>query len=190
VVLVNCDALPGAPVDLLERAVRFTLDHADDRARLTLDGADDAARDALDHADDPARDAAALHDPARDAAPADAHRHASTPPPAPEISLTLLDDEAIAALNRRYLGREGPTDVLAFSLGEPTAPLGDVYVGFQQAGRQAAEHGVPLEEELARLAIHGTLHVLGHDHPEGPERTRSAMIRLQERLLGELMGRP
>ena len=156
-VVVNCDALPRAPAALLERAVRLTLDHADDTAW------DAAAEDTL---------------------------HASTPPPAPEVSLTLLDDEAIAALNRRYLGREGPTDVLAFSLGEPTAPLGDVYVGFQQAGRQAAEHGVPLEEELARLAIHGTLHVLGHDHPEGPERTRSAMFRLQERLLGELIRRP
>jgi probable rRNA maturation factor len=65
--------------------------------------------------------------------------------------------------------------------------LGDIYVGYDQATRQAEEAGVPLPEELARLAIHGTLHVLGHDHPEGPERLESAMFRLQEQLVRRVM---
>lgn len=100
------------------------------------------------------------------------------------VSLTLLDDDGIAALNRRYLDRTGPTDVLAFALhGDGEPPLGDVYVGVDQAVRQADELGVPHAHELARLAIHGTLHVLGHDHPEGPEREASPMWALQERLL-------
>ena len=104
---------------------------------------------------------------------------------AAEVSLTLLDDEAIQALNREHLGHDRPTDVLAFALWEEGEPvLGDVYVGADQARRQAAELGVPLAEELVRLAVHGTLHVLGHDHPEDARaRAASPMYRLQERLV-------
>lgn len=106
-----------------------------------------------------------------------------------EVSLTLLDDEAMAGLNHRWLGRSGTTDVLSFSLGEEDEPpLGDVYLGREQAVRQAHEHGRPLEEELVRLAVHGTLHVLGHDHPEGPERGRSPMFRRQEELVRAVLG--
>lgn len=104
-----------------------------------------------------------------------------------ELSVTLLGDRAIAALNRRWLDHDGPTDVLSFPLygaGEP--PVGDIYIGVRQAGRQAAEHGVPVAEELARLAIHGTLHVLGFEHPEGAGRLESRMWREQERILADL----
>ena len=104
-----------------------------------------------------------------------------------EVSLTLLDDDDIQAMNRSYLSRDRPTDVIAFSLGEGEGVLGDVYLGAEQAARQARSLGVPLEEELVRLAIHGTLHVLGHDHPEGPEREESDMYRLQERLVREVL---
>ena len=105
-----------------------------------------------------------------------------------ELSLTLVDDTEIARLNREYLSDDRPTDVIAFALGSEEEPLGDVYVGVDQARRQADALGVPLSEELARLAIHGTLHVLGHDHPEGDDRFRSPMYVLQERLLGEVLG--
>lgn len=104
-----------------------------------------------------------------------------------EVSLTLLDDDAIAGLNRTYLGREGPTDVIAFSLGDASSPTGDVYVGAGQAARQAREYGVTLEEELVRLAVHGTLHVLGYDHPEGEERVHSPMFVRQEELVRALL---
>lgn len=107
-----------------------------------------------------------------------------------EVSLTLLDDEGIQALNRQYLSRDRPTDVIAFNLSTGSAPLGDVYVGVDQARRQSESLGLPLAEELVRLAVHGTLHVLGHDHPEGPERERSPMFRLQERLVSEVRGAP
>jgi probable rRNA maturation factor len=104
-----------------------------------------------------------------------------------ELSVTLLGDRAIAALNAEWLRHDGPTDVIAFPLyeeGEP--PVGDVYIGVRQAGRQAAALGVPVSEELARLAIHGTLHVLGFDHPAGADRVRSPMWREQERILASL----
>lgn len=105
-----------------------------------------------------------------------------------EVSITLLDDEAIRTLNRDYLERDRVTDVIAFSLGEKGGPvLGDVYVGCEQAGRQAAELGVRADEELVRLAVHGTLHVLGHDHPEGPERLDSPMFALQERIVRRVL---
>lgn len=104
-----------------------------------------------------------------------------------ELSVTFVDDPGVAELNGRYLGRPEVTDVLSFTLhktGED--PLGDVYVGYAQALRQAADAGVDLEEELVRLAVHGALHVLGYRHPEGPEREQCEMFRVQERLLREL----
>ncbi len=105
-----------------------------------------------------------------------------------EISLALLDDQAIRELNRTYLGLDRPTDVIAFVLHEEgESLLGDIYVGHEQAVRQAGEMAVPLIEELVRLAIHGTLHVLGHGHPETDARFESEMFRLQERLLRELL---
>ena len=105
-----------------------------------------------------------------------------------EISLALLDDQAIRELNRTYLGRDRPTDVIAFALHEEgESVLGDIYVGHEQAVRQAVDMAVPLIEELVRLAIHGTLHVLGHDHPETDARFDSDMFRLQERLVRDLL---
>lgn len=101
-----------------------------------------------------------------------------------EISVALVSDEEIASLNEDYLKHEGPTDVISFALheqGEP--PLGDVYVGVDQAVRQAAEFGATPAEEVLRLAIHGTLHVLGWEHPEGAGRTESEMFARQEELL-------
>jgi probable rRNA maturation factor len=107
-----------------------------------------------------------------------------------EISLTLLDDEGILELNRQYFGRDRPTDVIAFALHEPGDPvLGDVYLGFEQARRQADELGLSLDEELLRLAIHGVLHVLGRQHPETEDRFGSEMFREQEELLNRVLER-
>ena len=105
-----------------------------------------------------------------------------------EISLTLLDDDSIRELNRTYLGQDAPTDVISFALHEgDEAVLGDVYVGYEQAAIQAAEAGVSVEEELARLSIHGTLHVLGYDHPNTEARFSSGMFILQESLVQKLL---
>ncbi|MDP9349126.1 MAG: rRNA maturation RNase YbeY [Gemmatimonadota bacterium] len=106
-----------------------------------------------------------------------------------EVSVAFLSDPEIAGLNREYLAHDRPTDVISFALHEPgEPPLGDVYVGVEQALRQATELGVDPGEEVLRLAVHGTLHVLGYDHPEGAERTESGMFRRQEELLREILG--
>ena len=107
---------------------------------------------------------------------------------AASISVTLLNDARIAALNHQYLEHDGPTDVISFPLFEPgEPPVGDIYIGFEQAKRQAAELSVDLEHELARLAIHGTLHVLGYDHPEDGAREGSEMWQVQEAILRQVL---
>ena len=105
-----------------------------------------------------------------------------------ELSVALVGDREIASLNEGYLGHEGPTDVISFALhesGDP--PLGDVYVCVDQAARQAADFGATVPEEVLRLAVHGTLHVLGYDHPEGEGRVESPMFARQEELLRQLL---
>jgi probable rRNA maturation factor len=118
------------------------------------------------------------------------------------VELTLLDAAAMRRLNRRVTGRPALTDVLAFTLPQPDGTLlGDVYICPAAATRWVENgHRAPggvgragradrVGEELVRLAVHGTLHVLGYDHPEGPGRTRSAMWRRQERYVRRLHGR-
>ena len=107
---------------------------------------------------------------------------------AAEVSVALVGDGEIAALNQEYLHHDGPTDVISFHLhdrGEP--PLGDVYVGVEQAARQAAGFGATAAEEVLRLAVHGTLHVLGYDHPAGEDRAGSEMFLRQEALLAAFL---
>jgi probable rRNA maturation factor len=105
-----------------------------------------------------------------------------------EVSVTLVTAAAIARLNARHLGHRGATDVIAFRLdasgaaGDATV-FGDVYVCPAVARRNARRFGVPVREELERLVVHGTLHALGWDHPEGDARMTSPMWRRQEALL-------
>lgn len=110
-----------------------------------------------------------------------------------ELSVACVNAATIARLNRRWLGRDGPTDVIAFDLGgrgpDGTRELvGDVYVCPDIALRAASEPGGPEPaEEMVRLVIHGVLHVLGHDHPEDESRWKSAMYRLQESLVTRVL---
>jgi probable rRNA maturation factor len=102
------------------------------------------------------------------------------------LSLTLVSDTRMRALNRRHLGRRGLTDVISFSLPSPGRLVGDIYIAPAAAARSALAHGVPQREELVRLVVHGVLHALGWDHPEGAGRMRSAMWRRQELLVRRL----
>ena len=103
------------------------------------------------------------------------------------ISITFLGPQAMRRLNAEHKGHDRPTDVLAFPLSDPAGhTIGDVYVCPAVAREEARAHGVSLREELIRLIVHGTLHVLGRDHPEGAGRTRSAMWKRQERYVEAL----
>ena len=106
-----------------------------------------------------------------------------------ELSITLVSDAEMTRLNGEWLDRTSSTDVIAFSLGSADSVLGDVYIAPDTAERNASSLGVDLTEEILRLVIHGTLHVVGHDHPDGPDRDSSEMYRLQEELLRSLEGR-
>lgn len=118
-----------------------------------------------------------------------------------EMSLLFVGEDEIAELNEQFLGKLGPTDVLAFPIDAeelaPSSPptdrsgpdrsppdpadypllLGDVVICPAVAHRQAPEHAGTVDDEMALLVVHGVLHVLGHDHAE-PEQT--AVMRARE----------
>ncbi len=107
-----------------------------------------------------------------------------------ELSVTFVSDRRIAQLNEKHLAHSGATDVISFGF-VPVAeggPLtGDVYIAPAVARRNALAHGSGIREELLRLVVHGTLHVVGHDHPGDEARYESAMWRRQERLLRRVL---
>lgn len=99
-------------------------------------------------------------------------------PEGTELSIALVDEEEIAALNERYRGKSGPTDVLSFGCDEPCPTpgdepitLGDVVIAPTVAERQAIELGHSVEHELDVLLVHGVLHLLGYDHEDDDDAT-------------------
>ncbi len=104
-----------------------------------------------------------------------------------ELSISFVGREGIRRLNHRWLGRNDLTDVIAFPLDLPGGRLaGDIYICRWVAAREARERSIPVRQELARLIVHGVLHVLGYEHPDGERRTGSAMWKRQERLVRRL----
>ncbi len=82
-----------------------------------------------------------------------------------EVSITFDGDDCLRNLNREFLGKDEPTDVIAFDLSQNDEYLiGDVYISVDRAAEQASEHGVEYGEELLRLELHGILHLVGYDH--------------------------
>ena len=115
--------------------------------------------------------------------------------PLAELSILLVDVDYMAELNHRWMGGDGPTDVLAFPMdessvdhgpgdsnggGEP-ALLGDIVLCPEVAAKQAAAAGHGAADELALLTVHGVLHLLGYDHAEPEE--HAEMFGLQDELL-------
>ncbi len=103
------------------------------------------------------------------------------------VSVTFLGRDAMRRLNAAHTGHDRPTDVLTFPLRDPLGRLAaDIYVCPWMVRREAAARSIPPRQELVRVLVHGTLHALGRDHPEGEGRTRSAMWRRQERYVEAL----
>jgi probable rRNA maturation factor len=107
------------------------------------------------------------------------------------ISITLVTAPRIAAINVRHLRHRGATDVISFGFSrERGGPVvADIYIAPAVASENARRHGVGVREELVRLVVHGVLHALGHNHPEGDARFRSPMWRRQEVLVKRAMRR-
>jgi probable rRNA maturation factor len=108
------------------------------------------------------------------------------------LSITFVDNRRIAALNRRHLRHAGATDVISFALNSGAAGggvIGDIYIAPDVARRNARANRVAVREELTRLVVHGVLHVIGNNHPEGERRHDSPMWRRQEHLVRSLVGR-
>ena len=106
------------------------------------------------------------------------------------LSIAFVDNERISRLNRKHLGHRGPTDVISFALSDASEGLvGDIYIAPDVARRNAAEQGIPVRDELRRLVVHGVLHVVGYDHPEGAARYNSPMWARQEQLVRRVVRR-
>lgn len=111
-----------------------------------------------------------------------------------EVSLTLCDGAYIRTLNAEYRGKDTATDVLSFPLfeeDEPTVdgdellPLGDIVINVDRAAEQARELGHTTLREIAFLAVHSTLHLLGYDHERGEEEDED-MCRRQREIISKI----
>jgi probable rRNA maturation factor len=113
--------------------------------------------------------------------------------PEAELSLVFTDDEHITELNRRYLKRHGPTNVLAFPMADAAHPelntsiLGDIVISLDAAMRDAQEYEESLEGTVDRLLIHGLLHLLGYEHGGSGQEARR-MEEETDRLLAMIAG--
>jgi len=100
------------------------------------------------------------------------------------LSILILDNAGIQVINRDYLDRDRPTNVISFAMqegdGSGVQPLllGDVVISAERAAADAAEAGIPFEHELVFLLLHGILHLLGYDHERG---TEEQMLQMEAR---------
>jgi len=105
-----------------------------------------------------------------------------------ELAILLTDDSAMRLLNRQWRGVDAPTNVLSFPAtdvggGSPRV-LGDIVLAFETIAREARDEGRPFAHQLAHLAVHGFLHLLGYDHERDAD--AEAMERLECRILAGL----
>lgn len=106
-----------------------------------------------------------------------------------EISIRIVGEAESAALNERYRGHAGPTNVLAFAGPDPVSGpepllLGDIVICAPVVAREAVEQGKPIDAHWAHIAIHGVLHLLGFEHDS--EAGAEAMERHEAALLADL----
>jgi probable rRNA maturation factor len=108
-------------------------------------------------------------------------------PPGSTVHIIFTGDHRLAALNRKYRNRVGPTDVLSFNFDDETGPdalLGEIYISTDSAQRNLKTFGGTIQSELLRLCCHGLLHLLGYDHTG--EKDGAVMRRREEYYMGKL----
>jgi probable rRNA maturation factor len=103
-----------------------------------------------------------------------------------ELSIVIVDDEEMATLNRTYLHRSGPTNVIAFAMREGLFSevnpnlLGDVVISVETGCREARQSGIPDALRFDQLLVHGILHLFGFDHENNPEEAEEMQAKEQE----------
>lgn len=108
--------------------------------------------------------------------------------PEGELSILVVDDSEITTLNKDYLNRLGPTNVIAFPMKEGDFSdinpqlLGDVVISIETAGREALLSGISTEERFAQLLVHGILHLFGFDHEKSEQNVRKMEKKSNELL--------
>ena len=108
--------------------------------------------------------------------------------PEGEISILFVDDPQIEELNRKYLNRQGPTNVIAFAMRDGEFShltphlLGDVVISTDTIAREAQNSGIPFDQRINELLVHGILHLFGYDHEKSEEEARR-MDEETERIL-------
>jgi probable rRNA maturation factor len=109
-----------------------------------------------------------------------------------ELSILIVDDEGIRIINRDYLHKDRPTNVISFAMGEGEGGqiqpnlLGDVVISAETAARDASEAGLSFESELYFLLLHGILHLVGYDHERGTAEEALRMERKEEEIFALL----
>lgn len=104
------------------------------------------------------------------------------------VTVAFVSDRAMRKLNWRWRGKRGTTDVLSFPAGQDEfemvegRTLGDVLISVEQAARQAGEHALEFETEVAQLILHGVLHLCGYDHERDDGEMNRLEVRLRRRL--------
>jgi probable rRNA maturation factor len=104
------------------------------------------------------------------------------------VTVAFVSDRTMRALNRRWRGKTGTTDVLSFPAAQDEfeklvgATLGDVVISLDQAARQAAENNLQLDEEVAQLILHGLVHLSGFDHATDDGEMDRLELRLRKQL--------
>ncbi|MCL2356949.1 MAG: rRNA maturation RNase YbeY [Defluviitaleaceae bacterium] len=107
-----------------------------------------------------------------------------------EVSVSLVSDDEMRELNKKYRDKDAPTDVLSFPLSEEPPrriflSFGDIVISTETAARQAEEYGHSFERELSFLTVHGVLHLLGLDHEVSPT-DAAVMEEIQDEIMGSL----
>lgn len=101
------------------------------------------------------------------------------------LNVIFVSDEYIHALNKAYRDKDKPTDVLSFTY-DQSELIGEVYISFETAERQAIDHDHSTQDEIIKLIVHGILHVHGFDHEEDDD--YKEMFAIEEVVLGEIAG--
>lgn len=113
--------------------------------------------------------------------------------PDAELSILIVDNAGIQQINRDYLQRDRPTNVISFAMQEGMGAgvqpqlLGDVVISAERAADDAAAAGIPFEHELWFLLVHGILHLLGYDHERGSVAQAQEMEQREREIFAQLI---